>query len=262
MVILQGILAPHESLAPFINRVQLLAGDIDLYRRGELTEEDLYARYGKFNINSYALLLLPFEQQYTPNLKTIEQTDLLKAIAASPLLPILKHLASYRLGYGTPEIRISFPLETHLHQGGLRSHIEHRSFPGSHVMWMPLMPVGQKSNVDTPGVGFMVRSRGVYEHMNDTLARANNMVEELAKLTPDKHTEDDIPVSHGDFVRITPHVQTGDVIIFDSMVPHFSYFPKEARFPRISYDMRLFPEALQSINETTRQIRESACLKL
>lgn len=261
MVVLSNVIAP-SALEPTVKRAQAFADDIDRYRKGQMTEEALFALYGRFNSASYAIRIIPFEQLADPAVHEIQQTQLFQILAASPLVAILRYLSSYRLAYGTPEIRISYPLENNLHQGGLRCHFEHSTYPCSHVMWMPMMQPSHRCNLDTPGMGFMVRERAEDERVTESLSRASELVDHLSSLNTDKLNERDLPDVYKDFWRFTPQVGLGDVILFDSMVPHFSFFPQQAKYPRISYDMRVFPESMQNLPETTRQVRESVSLKV
>jgi hypothetical protein len=238
---------PQEELTITITRLEKLIYDIDLYRKGERTEEELYAQYGKFNIQSYALGILKFEKVYDPSLTRFEDTALIALLEKYGVNDIFRHLASYRMYHGAAQIRITYPIERKLHQGGLRPHIEHFHFPTSHVMWMPMMPKNILSNRDAPGIGFMVREREEGETITTTLEKAEGFTDAYENWNTDKLTDANMPETYDDFRRYTPEVGAGDILLFDSMMPHFSFFPQNASRPRVSYDLRVMPATAQNL---------------
>jgi len=207
--------------------------------------DDLDSSYN-FYEKTYAADLVAIDPltRSESNQLQLEKTRVFEAVISGPLRSLLERVVSIHASWSMGRVRIVFPDRPQDHSGALNFHQEKTvtPFAGLHNIWTPLLPNGIVTNVDTPGVQFFIGDRAqlINQRADEKIEQQNQeLLGELSKIGEGEM----LPDKEGFVLR--PHVSSGDVIIFDRYVPHASYIPPSAKYPRVSLDIRLFPTPIE-----------------
>lgn len=192
-----------------------------------------------FNATTFAcdLVAIDPETAAEPNNLQLERTALFRAIMKGPLPPLLRGILTDKASWQMARLRVVFADRARIESGALDFHQEQivTKFPGVYNIWTTLTPPGTVANRDTPGVQFYLGRREKLRTLRIGSPEYEALIEHLNQAAQAGEPGD----AEGTFFR--PQLSLGDVVLFDSYVPHASYIPPAAQSTRVSFDIRLFP---------------------
>jgi hypothetical protein len=171
---------------------------------------------------------------------SFETTALHQAMIKGPLRDIIATVIGPSRSWTMARARVVFadPVDS----GALRIHQE-RNFvtqTGVHNIWTAFAEPGVITNRSASGIQFFVGHRGELVAENDRAVALLDDIKQAAKNGSDTF-------GGGFFYR--PELSNGDIVMFDSAMPHGSFLPAKAARARVSFDIRIFP----NLNAGTRE---------
>lgn len=167
----------------------------------------------------------------------VTKTTFFGAVMNELVSSILKATVGFTVGWTLARVRVVMSA-TQEFDGRLALHMEKTAFkfPGIHNIWVPITGTGSVSNVDVPGIQFLIGKRQFLRSCSDE--EAVNYFKSLS----DKEDGDVLPID-SDALLYRPAMKTGDIAIFNAYMPHGGHIPSTARAARVSCDFRVFPWA-------------------
>lgn len=166
------------------------------------TQFPAFYRWSAFNLTCDVTALDPATRDAQSS--DFNATTLHRAIMTGTMQAILRDQVGPELGYAWVRARTILPNAITGSTGELPLHQEKTAiqFPGVHVIWAPLTPLGVVVNRDAPGLR--------------------------------------LKLSGGETIR--PEMEAGDLILFNGDVPHATFIPETGgnRW-RVGCDIRIFP---------------------
>ena len=199
-------------------------------------EEPEVSPFHAFNNSTLACNITALDPHTAPTqVNDLTRTSLYKAVMTEFVQSIVRAVMGQNLGWTLARVRVVLPDGGEV-DGRLGLHMEKyvARYPGLHNIWVPITTEGRMSNVDVPGIQFLIGKAQFFESISDEEA-----TDFLGSLQDRKN---------GDFLEIDtnaflyrPVLQTGDIAIFSGDVPHGGHIPSEAKASRVGCDFRLFP---------------------
>lgn len=214
---LAGIAPLHGSMMAYLDRV-------DAIRRNGGDFSAMPARL-HFNPGAYAADFVPLDPDTAGRDGAgFPETSLWQAALKGPAAPVLRQILSDRAGWHIARSRIVFHDSVHgLTRGNLSFHQEREvsKMPGLHNIWTAFLPAGATAGENAAGMQFYLGDRHRWSAEDVVALRTSHDQKRLFK----------------------PQMRTGDILIFDGLIPHASFMPPSPTAPRVAVDVRLFPVA-------------------